>query len=98
MQSSSTSNQVDLVDPQTILDSITDAFFTLNANWEFCYVSRQTETTLGRKAGELLGKSIWEVYPGTVGSEFERVYRKWRWNARPLRSVLTIRIMTAGMT
>lgn len=76
MQSSSTSNQVDLGDPQTILDSITDAFFTLNANWEFCYVSRQTETTLGRKAGELLGKSIWEVYPGTVGSEFERVYRK----------------------
>jgi len=76
MQSAFTGHEVDLGDPRTILDSITDAFFTLNANWEFCYVSRQTETTLGREASELLSKSLWAVYPGTVGSEFERVYRK----------------------
>ncbi|MFM0376037.1 PAS domain-containing protein [Paraburkholderia strydomiana] len=76
MQSRFTGSQVDLGDPQTILDSITDAFFTLNAEWEFCYVNRQTEETLGREARDLVGKSIWDVYPGTVGSEFERVYRK----------------------
>jgi PAS domain S-box-containing protein len=76
MHTSLNGNKVDLGDPQTILDSITDAFFTLNANWEFCYVNRQTEKTLGRPASELLGRSIWEVYPGTVASEFERVYRK----------------------
>ncbi|AME26887.1 PAS domain-containing protein [Burkholderia sp. PAMC 26561] len=76
MQNAFTENQVDLGDPETILDSITDGFFTLNANWQFCYVSRQTETIWAREACELLGKSIWDVYPGTVGSEFERVYRK----------------------
>lgn len=65
-----------LSDAQTILDSITDAFFSLNANWEFSYVNRQTVKTLNCEAGDLLGKSIWEVYPGTVGSEFERNYRK----------------------
>ncbi|WP_345817164.1 PAS domain-containing protein (plasmid) [Paraburkholderia sp. PREW-6R] len=76
MHTSLNGNKVDLGDPQTILDSITDAFFTLNANWEFCFVNRQTEKTLGRPASDLLGQRIWEVYPGTVGSEFERAYRK----------------------
>jgi PAS domain S-box-containing protein len=68
--------QVKLDNAETILDSITDAFFSLNENWEFSYVNRQTESTLGRQASELLGKSLWDVYPGTVGSDFEMMYRK----------------------
>ena len=67
---------VQLSDAQTILDSITDAFFSLNGDWAFSYVNRQTEKTLGRAAHELLGKSIWEVYPGTLNSDFEKMYRK----------------------
>ena len=65
-----------LSDAQTILDSITDAFFSLNADWEFSYVNRRTEEVLGHSASELLGKTLWAVFPGTVGSEFERMYRK----------------------
>jgi PAS domain S-box-containing protein len=76
MQRDMSDNQVSLSDAQTILDSITDAFFSLNGNWEFSYVNRQTEKTLGREANELLGKSIWDVYPGTLDSDFERMYRK----------------------
>lgn len=71
-------DSVNLGDAQTILDSITDAFFSLNGSWEFSYVNRQTEKTLGLPANQLLGKSLWEVYPGTAGSEFERMYRKAR--------------------
>jgi PAS domain S-box-containing protein len=71
-----TDQPVHLGDAQTVLDSISDAFFSLNENWEFSYVNRQTEITLGCDASELLGKSLWQVYPGTVGSEFERMYRK----------------------
>ena len=76
MQREFDDSQVRLGDAQTILDSISDAFFSLNERWEFSYVNRQTERTLGRQASELLGKSLWEVYPGTVGSEFDRMYRK----------------------
>ncbi len=75
MQRNADHNQVHLGDAQTILDSITDAFFSLNGNWEFSYVNRQTEQVLGHPASALLHRSIWEVFPGTVGSEFERVYR-----------------------
>jgi PAS domain S-box-containing protein len=69
-------NRNKLSDAQTILDSITDAFFSLNGDWEFSYVNCQSEKTLGLPASELLGRSIWEVYPGTVGSDFEHMYRK----------------------
>jgi PAS domain S-box-containing protein len=76
MQAPTSEPPVELSDAQTILDSITDAFFSLNAHWEFSYVNRQTVETLGCGADDLLGKSIWDVYPGTVGSDFERMYRK----------------------
>jgi PAS domain S-box-containing protein len=76
MRANTDTKQVNPGDAQTVLDSITDAFFSLNEAWEFSYVNRQTELTLGSPASELLGKSIWDVYPGTVGSEFERMYRK----------------------
>ena len=75
MPHNSDPHAVALGDAQTILDSITDAFFTLNRNWEFAYVNRRTEQVLGHAASDLIGRSIWEVFPGTVGSEFERVYR-----------------------
>lgn len=76
MQRQASDIPAQLSDAQTILDSITDAFFSLNARWEFSYVNRQTVKTLQCEAEDLLGKSIWDVYPGTVGSDFERMYRK----------------------
>jgi PAS domain S-box-containing protein len=75
-QSEMSDTPVQLSDAQTILDSITDAFFSLNESWEFSYVNRQTVKTLGLEANELLGRSIWDVYPGTVDSDFEKMYRK----------------------
>lgn len=76
MQDQTNEHPVQLSDAQTILDSITDAFFSLNTDWQFSYVNRQTVETLQCEASDLLGKSIWDVYPGTVGSDFERMYRK----------------------
>jgi PAS domain S-box-containing protein len=61
---------------RTILESITDAFFALDREWRFSYVNPQAERVLGRTPGDLLGRVIWEVYPGLHGSEFERVYRR----------------------
>jgi PAS domain S-box-containing protein len=68
--------QPTLDDAASILESITDAFFGLDDHWKFTYVNRQTEIVLGRPASELIGKSLWEVYPGVIGSQFERMYRK----------------------
>jgi PAS domain S-box-containing protein len=61
---------------QNILESITDGFFALDLDWQFTYVNPQAERILNRTPGDLLGKVIWEEYPGTVGMEFERAYRR----------------------
>jgi PAS domain S-box-containing protein len=60
---------------ETILESITDGFFSLNLDWEFAYVNRQAERILERARNDLIGKTIWSVYPGLIGSELEALYR-----------------------
>jgi PAS domain S-box-containing protein len=62
--------------PRTILESITDAFFALDRQWRFTYVNRQAQRVLERTPGELLGQSIWDVYPGLEESEFGAAYRR----------------------
>lgn len=59
----------------TILESVSDAFFAVNRDWRFNYVNPQAERLLGRAPGDLLGKILWEAYPGLCGSEFEKMYR-----------------------
>lgn len=61
---------------QEILESITDGFFALDQDWRFDYINPQGAEILDRKPEELIGKIIWEEYPGLVGSEFEKVYRR----------------------
>ena len=61
---------------RNILESIADGFFALDRDWRFAYVNRQGERLLDRTPGDLLGKTIWEEYPGLAGSEFERAYHK----------------------
>jgi PAS domain S-box-containing protein len=52
-----------------ILGSITDAFMTFDANWRFVFVNEETERRLGRTRSELIGRTLWEVYPAGEGHE-----------------------------
>lgn len=58
-----------------ILESISEAFFTVGEDWKFTYANHGTELLLDRAAESLIGKNMWEEYPGVVGSDFEAVYR-----------------------
>lgn len=57
-----------------ILESISDAFFTLDEHWNFSFANRQTGVLLERPAGELIGKNLWREFPETLNSKFERQY------------------------
>ncbi|AFY36087.1 GAF domain-containing protein [Calothrix sp. PCC 7507] len=63
-----------------ILERITDAFFALDREWRFTYVNSQAERVLQKTQHELLGNSIWEVFPEIIGtksySEFHRAIAK----------------------
>lgn len=59
-----------------ILDSITDAFFSLDRDWNFTYVNREAERLLLRRADELIGKSVWDEFPEAIGSTFYKEYTR----------------------
>jgi PAS domain S-box-containing protein len=56
----------------TILESITDAFFTLDNDWNFTYTNREFERLfrMGRK--ELLGKNFWNLPRGPLNEELNK--------------------------
>ena len=60
----------------SILESITDGFFVLDRDWRITYINAAGERFLDRTPGDLIGKVLWEEFPATVGSEFDRLYRR----------------------
>ncbi len=59
-----------------ILEGIGEGFFALGSDWRFVAFNRAAEDLFGLKRGDVLGRLIWDVSPGIVGSEFERRYRR----------------------
>ena len=59
-----------------ILGSITDAFFALDREWRFIHVNDQAERLMTRPRVQVMGLSIWEAFPGLVGTDFEHEYRR----------------------
>jgi PAS domain S-box-containing protein len=49
-----------------ILESITDAFYTLDRQWRFTYLNQQAERLLRRPQAQLLGKNAWEEFPEQI--------------------------------
>lgn len=49
-----------------IIESITDGFFALDAEWQFTYVNREGERLVGRRRDELLGRPAWDALVGTA--------------------------------
>ncbi|MEG4518280.1 MULTISPECIES: PAS domain-containing protein [unclassified Microcoleus] len=57
------------------LESISDGFFALDRDWRFTYLNSQAARWLNRLPEEVIGNSIWEEFPESVGSLFEQEYR-----------------------
>jgi PAS domain S-box-containing protein len=55
-----------------ILESISDAFYTVDGEWRFTYVNNRAEELWGRPREELLGKSVWEEFSEAEGSDAHR--------------------------
>ena len=53
---------------ETILESITDASYAVDAQMRFTYVNRQAEALWGRARGEFLGRPLMTMLPRMAGS------------------------------
>ena len=67
---------------ETILESVTDAFYALDHDWRFTYLNARAVQFASQLAGEqftrvgLLGRSLWETLPAIVGTTIEGRYRQ----------------------
>jgi signal transduction histidine kinase len=61
---------------EAVLASIADAFYLLDRDWRFTYVNDAAEPLLQTTRGALLGRTLWEAFPGVIGSVFEGPYRE----------------------
>lgn len=59
---------------RNILESISDGFVALDHRWRYTYVNRKAAQLLGRDAGDLIGKAIWEEFPEGIGQPFYHAY------------------------
>ena len=63
-----------------ILESIADPFIVLDSEWRYRFVNSAAgammEAVSGVTSNKLVGGSIWEMFPATVGSDLERNVRR----------------------
>ncbi|MBD2021918.1 PAS domain S-box protein, partial [Leptolyngbya sp. FACHB-36] len=54
-----------------ILESITDAFVSLDSDWRFTYLNSQAAQLFQRSPERLLGHRLWDVFPEIAGSTLD---------------------------
>lgn len=61
---------------ENTLESLTDAFFTIDRRWRFTYVNPEAERLLRRPRRELVGQLLWEEFPEALESRFHHEYER----------------------
>lgn len=67
-----------------LLDGVSNVMYVLDREWRFTYLNAPAVTFFRMRPEEILGKVIWELMPQTVGSIFEREYRRAVEDQRPI--------------
>jgi PAS domain S-box-containing protein len=57
---------------QNLLSCIMDVHIVLDPQWRYTYVNEAAVRSLGMTREQILGHSLWELHPDTLGTEFER--------------------------
>jgi len=59
-----------------ILESITDAFISLDEEWRLTYLNQRATQLIRRSHDEVLKQNLWEIFPELVGTTLERECRR----------------------
>ncbi|HYW51302.1 MAG TPA: ATP-binding protein, partial [Gemmatimonadaceae bacterium] len=68
---------------ESVLGSITDPFYLLDREWRIIHVNEFAEAPLQAHRNSLLGRTLWDAFPGLEGSLFEPYYREAMLSASP---------------
>ena len=60
----------------SILESMSDGFVALDADFRVTYVNAQAEQHMGVPRSELLGQTVWEMFAASLGTRFQAMYER----------------------
>jgi PAS domain S-box-containing protein len=67
-----------------IMDSIADGFFAFDRQWRITHVNDAALRHYGRKREEMVGRTLFEVFPGARGTAYEVQYRSSMESGQPV--------------
>jgi PAS domain S-box-containing protein len=67
-----------------LLEGLAVAFIAMDRDWVMTHVNTEAERIAGHPRAELLGRSLWEMFPAARGTEFEENYRRAADTGRPV--------------
>jgi PAS domain S-box-containing protein len=59
---------------ESVLASVTDIHILFDRQWHYVYVNDAAARAIGRPREEILGSTLWQLFPDIVGTELERQY------------------------
>ena len=61
---------------ESVLASVADTHILLDRQWKYIYVNEAAIRAIGRPREQILGRTLWELYPDIVGTELDFQYRR----------------------
>ena len=61
---------------KTLVDRISDAFIAVDNEFRYTFLNKQAEELIHKNAEDLIGKTVWEVFPNAVGSDTFHAFEK----------------------
>jgi PAS domain S-box-containing protein len=61
---------------ESVLESVADIHILFDHRWRYIYVNEAAVRAIGRRREDILGRTLWEIYPDIVGTELDRQYRR----------------------
>ncbi|SFP57259.1 PAS domain S-box-containing protein [Geodermatophilus dictyosporus] len=58
-----------------LVESMAVGFIAMDTDWVMTHVNAEAERVTGTPRRDLLGRTLWQAFPATVGTEFEANYR-----------------------
>lgn len=81
------------MDLETVLEYTADAITELDREWNYTHVNHSAELLLRRKQVELLGRSLWEMFPEVLNTPAEAQLRR----AAEERTVVKFELFLPGL-
>jgi PAS domain S-box-containing protein len=67
-----------------LVEQMAVGFIATDPGWVMTHVNAEAERITGTPRAQLLGRTLWEAFPATVGTEFEAHYRRAAGTGQPV--------------